>query len=335
MVIEENVSLKPFHTFGMEVSAKRFARFDSTEGLLEILSHFKDEFLFLGGGSNILFTRNVNGFVLKNEIPGMELIFSDEDYYYVRVGAGEVWHRFVMHCVENNFAGAENLALIPGSVGASPMQNIGAYGVEIKDIFYQLEALQVSDLTIRRFSKEDCRFGYRESIFKSELKNQYVILNVTFRLLKRPLLNTAYGAIMTELEMMQVSDISIKSIANAVIRIRQSKLPDPVATGNAGSFFKNPEIDADLFKALQVKFPEIIGYSLPAQKVKLAAGWLIEQCGWKGYRDGDAGCHARQALVLVNYGNASGTEILNLSEKIIASVKSRFGVTLQREVNVY
>jgi len=335
MRIDENVSLKPYNTFGMDVFARKFARFSSADELLEIFEHQNEECFFLGGGSNILFTRNVNGILMKNEIPGIELINSDADHYYVKAGAGENWHRFVMYCVDRDYAGVENLALIPGNVGASPMQNIGAYGVEVKDVFYALEALHIKDKHIRSFTRDECKFGYRESIFKSELKGEYVILNVTFRLLKKPVYHTGYGAIKAELEMMGVQELSIRNIANAVIKIRQSKLPDPEVIGNAGSFFKNPEIESDLFKRLEKEFPDIIGYSLPAQKVKLAAGWLIEQCGWKGYRNGDAGCHARQALVLVNYGNANGAEILQLSEKIIDSVRSKFGVTLQREVNVY
>lgn len=323
----------------MDVLAKAFSNFSSVDELKEILEVSKKENfsqkLVLGGGSNILFTKNFDGLVLKNGIPGTFLVDADAEHYYVKAGAGENWHRFVMHCVDQNYAGLENLSLIPGNVGASPMQNIGAYGVEIKDVFHELEAYHIEDGRIDIFKKEDCRFGYRESIFKSGLKNQYVILNVTFKLFRNPIFNTAYGAIMAELDKMKVTDLTIHSIAKAVIRIRESKLPSPTVLGNAGSFFKNPEIDADNFRELKIKFPDIIGYDLPGHKVKLAAGWLIEQCGWKGYRDGDAGCHAQQALVLVNYGNAKGEEILNLSNKIISSVKNRFAVTLEKEVNIY
>ncbi len=335
MQIQEYVSLRPFNTFGIDVQARRFARFTSGQDLLEILDENFGTPLFLGGGSNILFTQRVDGIVLKNEVPGIALIGSDENHYFVKAGGGEKWHRFVMFCVENNYAGVENLALIPGSVGASPMQNIGAYGVEIKDVFYELEALHLGEKRIQKFSKSDCRFGYRESIFKSTYKNQFVILNVTYKLSKKAVLNTAYGAIKAELEKMQILEPSIRNIAEAVIKIRQSKLPDPEKLGNAGSFFKNPEVETEIFNSLQVQFPGIIGYSLPGNKVKLAAGWLIEQCGWKGFRDGDAGCHANQALVLVNFGNAKGKDILLLSENIIDSVKKKFGVSLQREVNVY
>lgn len=334
MQIEENKSLKALNTFGMDVYARHFAGFTTTDELAALLTGNNKDFIFLGGGSNILFTKDINGWVLKNEIPGIELLHADEQHYYVKTGAGENWHRFVMHCVENDFAGVENLALIPGNVGASPMQNIGAYGVEIKDVFHELEAMHIREKYIRKFSAVECRFGYRESIFKGELKNQYVILNVTFKLSKKPVFNTAYGAIKAELEKMHIDELTIKHIAQAVIMIRESKLPDPKKIGNAGSFFKNPEIDADQFNQLKIKFPDIIGYSLPEHKVKLAAGWLIEQCGWKGYRNGDAGCHANQALVLVNYGKAKGTQILQLSEKIIQSVKEKFGVNLHREVNI-
>lgn len=339
MDIQKNISLKPYNSFGIDVQAQAFAHFSTVNELQEILEWArKEKFLqklILGGGSNLLLSKNFDGLVLKNGIPGTFLVDADTEHYYVKVGAGENWHRFVMHCVDQNYAGLENLSLIPGNVGASPMQNIGAYGVEIKDVFHELEAFHVEDQRVDVFRKEDCRFGYRESIFKSALKNQYVILNVTFKLNRNPIFHTAYGAIMAELDKMKISDLTIHSIAKAVIRIRESKLPDPKLLGNAGSFFKNPEIDADGFRELKIKFPDIIGYDLPGHKVKLAAGWLIEQCGWKGFRDGDAGCHAQQALVLVNYGNAKGEDILNLSNKIISSVKNRFGVTLEKEVNIY
>ncbi len=339
MDIQTNISLRPFNSFGIDVLAKAFSVFHSAEELAEILEDAENknlaEKLVLGGGSNILLTKNFDGLVLKNEMPGTFLVDTDAEHYYVKVGAGENWHRFVMHCVDQNYAGIENLALIPGNVGDSPMQNIGAYGVEIKDVFYQLEAYHIKDRRVDVFTKDDCKFGYRESVFKSSLKNQYVILSVTFKLLRNPVFNTAYGAIMAELDEMKITDLTIHSIARAVIRIRQSKLPDPSVIGNAGSFFKNPEIDTDQFRELKIRFPEIIGYDLPGHRVKLAAGWMIEQCGWKGYREGDAGCHAQQALVLVNYGNAKGEEILTLSNKIISSVKNRFGVTLEKEVNIY
>jgi UDP-N-acetylmuramate dehydrogenase len=290
--------------------------------------------LILGGGSNILLTKNFDGLVLKNEILGIEKLKEDEEHVYVKAGAGVNWHQLVVHCINNNWAGMENLSLIPGNTGASPMQNIGAYGVEIKDFFYDLEAFHLEEKKIVVFNLQDCEFGYRESVFKRKFKNQFVIISVTYRLSKQPVFNTSYGAIEQELETMGVKELSIQAISQAVINIRSSKLPDPAVIGNAGSFFKNPEIASNEFAILKDNFPTIVGYKLPNGNVKLAAGWLIEQCGWKGYRNGDAGCHAKQALVLVNYGNATGAEIYALSTSIINSVEEKFGVGLEREVNI-
>ena len=338
MQLKENVSLKPYNTFGINVSAKYFANFTSLDELKELLTNSKfqtpDSYLILGGGSNILFTKDFDGFVLKNELKGIGLVKEDDTFHYVKANAGENWHQFVLHCISNNYAGIENLSLIPGNVGASPMQNIGAYGVEIKDVFYELEAYHVNDNAVQKFSLEDCEFGYRESVFKRKYKDQFVILNVTYKLRKQPLFNTSYGAIEEELKKMDVKELSIKAISQAVINIRSSKLPDPKEIGNAGSFFKNPTIPNEKFHSLQNEFPKIVGYPFGENETKLAAGWLIEQCGWKGFREGDAGCHARQALVLVNYGNAKGEEIYNLSSKIVESVKDKFGVKLEREVNI-
>jgi UDP-N-acetylmuramate dehydrogenase len=334
MQLTENFSLKPYNTFGIEVMAKYFAAFANTNELAEILENKNEHKLILGGGSNILFTKNYDGLVLKNEIAGIEKISEDHAHVYIRAGAGVGWHEFVLYCINNNFAGVENLSLIPGSVGASPMQNIGAYGVEIKDFFHELEAYNIEDKKLITFSKNDCAFGYRESIFKNKYKGQFVITSVTFQLNKIPKYNTSYGAIETELEKMGVQSLSIKAISDAVINIRQSKLPDPKQIGNAGSFFKNPTIQNTQFEKLQHEFPNIVGYAVGENETKLAAGWLIEQCGWKGYRKGDAGCHEKQALVLVNYGNAIGEEILQLSEKIINAVKLMFDVELHREVNI-
>ena len=342
MNIRENISLKPYNTFGIDVRANFFTGFSSVEELQEILDFHNAvnkgagivEPLILGGGSNILLTKDVEALVIKNEVKGIGIVKEDDDFIYVRAGAGENWHSFVLHCVNNNYAGIENLSLIPGNVGASPMQNIGAYGVEIKDVFFELEAFHLYDKTIVRFTIEDCRFGYRESVFKKKLKNQFVILSVTCRLNKKPVYNTSYGAISQELENMGVQELSIKAISDAVIQIRSSKLPDPKETGNAGSFFKNPQVSNEKFDALQKAFPRIVGFPFGDSQKKLAAGWLIEQCGWKGYRDGDAGCYPKQALVLVNYGNATGVEILKLSQDIIKSVQEKFGVTLEREVNI-
>lgn len=335
MKIAENISLKPYNTFGIDVQARYFSSFSSSEELTELLREtLSNNLLILGGGSNILFTQPFNGLVLKNEWKGIELVRQDKDYYYVRAHAGEKWHTFVLYCIANNYAGVENLSLIPGNIGASPMQNIGAYGVEIKDVFYELEAYHLKEHTIHTFGLDDCHFGYRESVFKNKYANQYAILNVTYRLRKQPVFHTSYGAIGQELEKMKVSELSIKAISDAVIRIRSSKLPDPANTGNAGSFFKNPVITKTHFEELKRLFPDIQGYPAEENKIKVAAGWLIEQCGWKGYRKGDAGCYDKQALVLVNYGNASGQEIYDLSTSIIQSVAEKFQIRLEREVNI-
>ena len=338
MQIQENISLRNYNTFGIDATARYFASFSSVEELHELLSgsklKAKGSKLILGGGSNILFTKNFDGLVLKNELKDIELVKEDETFYYVKVSAGENWHGFVLYCIQNNYAGVENLSLIPGKVGASPMQNIGAYGVEIKDVFEELEAYSIHENSVEKFASKDCAFGYRESVFKRKYKDAFVILNVTFRLRKQAVFNTTYGAIEQELEKMNVKEPSIKNISQAVINIRSSKLPDPKVIGNAGSFFKNPTIPNIQFAELKNHSPNIVGYAVGEQNTKLAAGWLIEQCGWKGYRDGDAGCHAKQALVLVNYGNAKGGEVYNLSLKIIDSVQQKFGIELEREVNI-
>ncbi|HEY6900788.1 MAG TPA: UDP-N-acetylmuramate dehydrogenase [Puia sp.] len=335
MNIGENISLRSYNTFGIDVQARYFSAFSSREQLGELLTMTPAAPLILGGGSNVLFTRDIDGLILRNEIRGVDVVHEDEEYVYVKVGAGEVWHEFVMYCLERDIAGVENLSLIPGSVGAAPMQNIGAYGVEIKDVFHELEAYDLGDQKVYTFTLNDCAFGYRESIFKREYKNRSVILNVTFRLRKKPVFHIGYGAIREELERMGVKELSIKAISQAVVHIRQSKLPDPAVIGNAGSFFKNPTVPNEQFAALQMEYPGIVGYPTPGvPTTKLAAGWLIEQCGWKGFRRGDAGCHAKQALVLVNYGKARGEEIYDLSEEILQSVERKFGVTLEREVNI-
>jgi UDP-N-acetylmuramate dehydrogenase len=335
MQIQENISLRPYNTFGIEVNARYFATFINKDELEELTTgSVRQASLILGGGSNILFTKDYDGLVLKNEIKGITELHEDSEYVYVKAGAGENWHQFVLHCIQRNWAGIENLSLIPGSVGASPMQNIGAYGVEIDDVFWDLEAYHLSERKIVTFTRSDCEFGYRESVFKKKFKDQFAILSVTFRLRKKPRFNTSYGAIEQELERMGVSDLSIKAISDAVINIRSSKLPNPEYIGNAGSFFKNPSIDALAYENLQSKFESLVGYPNPDGSVKLAAGWLIEQCGWKGFRRGDAGCHDKQALVLVNHGKATGSEIYQLSEEILQSVKEKFGITLEREVNI-
>jgi UDP-N-acetylmuramate dehydrogenase len=339
MEIQENISLKKYNTFGIDAYAKYFSKFNSVEELetllnLKKLSTINYPLSILGGGSNILLTKNYDGLILKNEIKGIEKIKEDEHHVYIKAGAGENWHQFVLYCINNNLAGVENLSLIPGSVGASPMQNIGAYGVEIKDVFYYLEAYHLKEKTLHTFSLNDCELGYRDSIFKRKYKGEFAVTNVVYRLNKQPDFNISYGAIKNELEKMNVRELSIRAISQAVINIRSSKLPDPLVIGNAGSFFKNPEISNAQFSMLNAQFNSIIGYPLPNGTVKLAAGWLIEQCGWKGYRVGDVGCYDKQALVLVNYGNAKGEEVFNLSEKILQSVKQKFNIELEREVNI-
>lgn len=335
MQLQENISLKAYNTFGIDVRAKQFASFASVDELQQaIAANGKNPSLILGGGSNILFTKDYDGLVLKNDIRGIKKINEDDEYVYLRAGAGDNWHQFVLHCIGNGWAGVENLSLIPGNVGASPMQNIGAYGVEIKEVFHELKAFHLQEKCNYSFSVKDCEFGYRESIFKKKYKDQFAILSVTFKLRKKSLFNTSYGAIEQELEKMGVKNLSIKAISDAVINIRSSKLPNPAEIGNAGSFFKNPSVDKAKFQSLQFQFPAIVGYDNADGTIKLAAGWLIEQSGWKGFRRGDAGCHQKQALVLVNYGNATGNEVYELSEEILISVKEKFGVTLEREVNI-
>jgi UDP-N-acetylmuramate dehydrogenase len=341
MQIQQNISLKPHNTFGIHVFAQAFANFNSVETLIELIDYTstkKKPLLILGGGSNILFTKDFDGLVLKNELSGIELLYEDEHCYYVKAAAGVNWHSFVQYCLQHNYVGVENLSLIPGSVGASPIQNIGAYGVEIKDVFYELEAYHIEEKCFIKFSLNDCAFGYRESVFKQSLKNKCIITSVTYKLQKQPTFNISYGAIEQELTQMGVTTISIQAIAQAVINIRNSKLPNPSEIGNAGSFFKNPTISAEALLILKNQFPTIPHYTVANtnnQLYKIAAGWLIEQCGWKGYRKNDAGCYAKQALVLVNYHKASGEEIFDLSEAIIQSVQKKFALNLEREVNIF
>ena len=337
MNLHNNYSLKQHNTFGIDVRAKHFANFSTIDELRELLNYrvqSKIPLIILGGGSNILFLKDIDGLVIKNQLKGIELIKEDAHHYYVKAAAGENWHAFVMHCIKHNYGGLENLSLIPGYVGASPMQNIGAYGVEIKTVFESLEALNIEDGTIHTFSTNYCRFGYRESIFKREYKDRFIILNVTFRLDKQPAFNTSYGAIEQELAKMGVTELAIQAISQAVINIRRSKLPDPDEIGNAGSFFKNPTIPLKQFRSLYTKYERMPHYVANDDRVKIPAAWLIEQCGWKGYRKGDAGVHIHQPLVLVNYAYAKGNDIYALSEEILHSVKNKFGIELEREVNI-
>jgi UDP-N-acetylmuramate dehydrogenase len=337
MLISENVLLRPYNTFGITAHTRYFASFSSAEELRSILSAPKQQGLphmILGGGSNMLFTKDFDGIVLKNEIKGITVVKEDDEHVYVKAGAGEHWHGFVMDCIRYNRAGLENLSLIPGNVGASPMQNIGAYGVEIKDSFYELEAFDLQDYSIVTFNNAQCEFGYRESVFKRQYKGQFAILSVTFKLNKQPQFHVKYGAIEEELKRMGVQELSIQAISQAVINIRSSKLPNPAEIGNAGSFFKNPTVDGATHERLKAAFPHIVAYPVDGGHFKLAAGWLIEQCGWKGFREGDAGVHAKQALVLVNYGQASGEDIYRLSQQVLDTVHAKFGVDLEREVNI-
>ena len=333
-MIQTNKNLKEYNTFGISVKAEMFAVFSSIEELKQILSFRNDKkLLVLGGGSNLLLTQDFDGLVIKNEIKRFEVIEETSSEVIVESGAGENWQEFVLNCIDKGFGGIENLSLIPGSVGASPMQNIGAYGVEIKDVFESLSAFHIASGEIHYFDKTKCEFGYRESIFKNKVKGEYIILSVTFRLTKNPTINSSYGAINEQLKVMGIQAPTIKELSAAVIAIRQSKLPDPKIIGNAGSFFKNPTVDNVLLEKIQENYPDIPNY--PAENGrKLAAGWLIEKAGWKGRTFDNYGVHKLQALVLVNYGNCTGQEIFDLSSQIIQDVFEKFGVLLEREVNI-
>ncbi len=333
-MIQTNKNLKEYNTFGISVKAEMFAVFSSIEELKQILSFRNDKkLLVLGGGSNLLLTKNFDGLVIKNEIKRFEVIEETASEVIVESGAGENWHEFVLNCIDKGFGGIENLSLIPGSVGASPMQNIGAYGVEIKDVFESLSAFHIASGEIHYFDKTKCEFGYRESIFKNKVKGEYIILTVTFRLTKNPTINSSYGAINEQLKVMGIQVPTIKELSAAVIAIRQSKLPDPKIIGNAGSFFKNPTVEITLLKQIQKNYPDIPNYPALNGR-KLAAGWLIEKAGWKGRTFDNYGVHKLQALVLVNYGNCTGQEIFDLSSQIIQDVFEKFGVLLEREVNI-
>lgn len=337
MNISSNISLKPYNTFGIDASAKYFTTVTSTQNIINLLhstEYKNNEHLILGGGSNLLITKNIDALVIKNNLKGIEIIKETTDSVFVKCAAGEVWHEFVLWTINHNYGGLENLSLIPGCTGASPMQNIGAYGVEIKDTFYELEAIHTQTAELKTFSKSDCEFGYRESVFKRKLKNQFIITSVTFQLSKHPTFHIDYGAIKQELDAMNVSELNIKAISQAVINIRSSKLPNPKEIGNAGSFFKNPEVSSHVYQRLKAEFPTLVAYPLENDHYKLAAGWLIEQSGLKGYREGDAGVHKLQALVLVNYGNATGNQIYDLSTHVLQSVKTKFDIDLEREVNI-
>jgi len=334
---EQNKSLKKYNTFGLDVTADYFTSIHSIEDLIHVLQDKQFATMpkmFLGGGSNVLLTKDYRGLIIHNCLNGIEVVKRDDAFVYVKAASGEGWHDFVLYCIDKGFGGVENMSLIPGSVGAGPMQNIGAYGVEMKDVFYELEALNLSSLQVEKFSNVDCKFGYRESVFKNEKKGQYFIVAVTFRLSLNPTVNTTYGAIQQQLKAMNVENPTIKNVSDAVIAIRSSKLPNPAVLGNSGSFFKNPEISTTEYERLKNEFPNVVGYPTNAG-YKLAAGWLIEQCGWKGKVVGNCGSHKDQALVLVNYGNATGDEIYQLALAIQDSVFEKFKVMIVPEVNVY
>lgn len=335
MVIQQNISLLPYNTFRIDVKARYFVEINSAEDLRLLIStdEFKSNPKFvLGGGSNLLLTKDFEGIVIRLAIKGIK-VCEEENDVYVEAGAAEVWNDFVQFNVNKGYAGLENLSLIPGTVGASPIQNIGAYGVEIKDCFFSLDAFDLETAEIKKFNKEECEFAYRESVFKNKYKGKYIITSVVFKLSKIPNLKLHYGAIEEELKKRNILNPNIKDVAKVVSEIRVSKLPDPSTIGNSGSFFKNPIIDHSTFESIKTKFPDVVHYPAGEGFVKLAAGWLIEQCGWKGKQIGNVGTWKNQALVIVNHGNASGKEVFDFSELIINSVFERFGVSLEREVN--
>lgn len=336
--MQENFSLKPYNTFGVDAKSKYFIEINNIEELKDALSFSKAKslpLLLLGGGSNILLTKDFDGLAIKLNLKGISEENLNENEVLVTAKAGENWHEFVLDCLGKNYGGLENLSLIPGNVGTSPMQNIGAYGTEIKDVFVSCKVLDLENLELKTFNLEECRFGYRDSIFKQEGKGRYIILEVTFKLTKKDHhIKTEYGAITSELKNMGIEQPTIQDVSKAVISIRQSKLPDPKEIGNAGSFFKNPTIPLVQFEALQQKFENIQGYP-NGDRVKVPAGWLIEQCGWKGKQIGNVASHKLQSLVIINAtGTATGKEIFDFSTEIINSVKEKFGIELEREVNI-
>lgn len=336
MTIRTNVSLKPFNTFGIAAKAMSFCDVTSVDMLQDVLKQqYSNSLFILGGGSNMLLTQDIDALVLHINIKGIEVVSETDNSVVVKAMAGENWHQFVLWCLDHNFGGVENLSLIPGNIGTSPIQNIGAYGVELKDVFLSCEAINIQDQTFKTFSKSDCKFDYRESVFKQELKGHYIITSVNLQLSKtNHNLHMDYGAIKNELEAREIKNPNIKDISDAVIAIRQSKLPDPKDIGNSGSFFKNPIISINQLTDLQKNFEDIPFYKISDNNVKVPAGWLIEQAGFKGKRFKDYGVHNKQALVLVNYGNASGKEIFGLAKLIQKTIKRLFKITIEMEVNI-
>jgi UDP-N-acetylmuramate dehydrogenase len=337
MDFQQNYNLKELNTFGLSCLAKKFISVSSEEELVLFLKKINksdDQLLVLGGGSNILFTKNFDGIVLKNNIKGIDVIEEDKDNVWLKVGSGEVWHDFVLYCVDNNWGGVENLSLIPGTVGAAPIQNIGAYGIEVKDVIEEVEAISLNTLEKQRFNKKECNFGYRDSVFKRELKGEVVICSVTIKLQKNTKVNVSYGAIQQVLDDKGIVKPSIKDVSDIVINIRNSKLPDPKKIGNAGSFFKNPIISKILYNQVKGKYSSVPGYAIDEALIKVPAGWLIEEAGWKGKVVGDIGVHKDQALVLVNYGSGEGADIMKLAFEIQADIFSKFGIEIMPEVNM-
>lgn len=336
--IREDVDLQPYNTFGISEPARYFVTLTAEDDFRQLLSHpvyRNNPVLFLGGGSNILFTKPFTGLVIQVQLMGIREVKETDAEVWLTAAAGENWHNLVMYCIENNFGGIENLSLIPGTVGAAPIQNIGAYGVELKDVLDRVEGIDIATGLKRSYTNSQCRFGYRDSIFKQELKGKFFISSITLRLTKKNhVLRTDYAALYDTLKQLRVTHPTIRSVSDAVISIRSSKLPDPKQFGNAGSFFKNPEVHQSTYHNLKNNYPTIPGYKIENQRVKIPAAWLIEQCGWKGKRLGNVGVHAHQALVLINFGRAKGADVLHLAREIQASVKAKFGIDLQPEVNI-
>jgi UDP-N-acetylmuramate dehydrogenase len=336
MQIQQNISLKAFNTFGIDAKAKHFIAVHSVDELKHVLSlkNYPEKFV-LGGGSNMLLTKDIEALVVYIDLKGIDIVKYTDAFVHIKANAGENWHEFVIHCLHHDFGGLENLSLIPGNVGSAPIQNIGAYGVELKDVFHSCDAINVETLQVRNFGFEECHFGYRESIFKHDVKGEYIITSVTFKLTKKNhTLNTQYGAIDSELQQMNIQHPTIQDISKAVIAIRQSKLPDPKKIGNSGSFFKNPVISNEQLVALKLNFPEIPSYYISDLSVKVPAGWLIEKAGFKGKSFGNYGIHKHQALVLVNYGNAKGIDIYKLAKLIQKTIYRIFQIEIETEVNI-
>lgn len=334
MLLQQNISLRPFNTFGIDVAAEYFTVINDLDDVQDA-ADMPYGLHILGGGSNILLSGAVQGLVVQNALKGRSLVREDEEHVWIRVNAGEVWHDLVLYVTGMGWGGIENLALIPGTVGAAPIQNIGAYGIEVREVLEEVTFYHLQEKTFITYKNADCHFGYRDSVFKHELRGKAFITSVLLRLSKRPVYNTTYGAIEQELAAMGVEQLSVRAIAQAVTNIRTSKLPDPKVIGNAGSFFKNPTIPKAQYETLLAEYPAMPHFVVSDAMVKIPAAWLIEQCGWKGYRNGDAGVHTRQALVLVNYGGASGNQLWELSGQVVASVAQKFGIELEREVQVW